>query len=46
MADSEARQRRIQEHLRRTTEINFQRTASDQDARKQKVLEHVRRSLG
>ncbi|MEN9214230.1 MAG: hypothetical protein Q6J44_06650 [Gloeomargarita sp. DG02_4_bins_56] len=46
MADSESRQRRIQEHLRRTTDINLQRVASDQDARKQKVLEHIRRSLG
>ncbi|WAS05864.1 hypothetical protein LQF76_02935 [Gloeomargaritales cyanobacterium VI4D9] len=46
MADSESRQRQIQEHLRRTTDINFQRTASDRDARKQKVFEHIRRSLG
>ncbi|MCS7030709.1 MAG: hypothetical protein NZL92_04155 [Gloeomargarita sp. SKYG116] len=46
MADLDARQRRIMDHLRRTTDINFQRTSSDRDARKQRILEHIRRSLG
>ncbi len=46
MANPEARQRQIQEHLRRTTDINFQRTTSDRDARKQRIMEHIRRSLG
>jgi hypothetical protein len=46
MTNPESRQRQILEHLRRTTDINFQRTSSDRDARKQKVMEHIRRSLG
>ncbi|MEN9207339.1 MAG: hypothetical protein Q6L50_03020 [Gloeomargarita sp. GMQP_bins_120] len=46
MADFDSRQRRIMDHVRRTTDINFQRTVSDRDARKQRIFEHIRRSLG
>ncbi|MCS6782837.1 MAG: hypothetical protein NZ482_06620 [Gloeomargarita sp. SKYG98] len=44
MADFDARQRRIMDHVRRTTDINLQRMRSDQNARKQRIFEHLRRS--